>query len=98
MNEKSKNKQMKIESQKITLSDGTEVVMKRGTTQDLMKARDAANGGIESTLYLIAETSTFNGEKRAAEDLLEMDPFDYMLLEETWGKFAPRSFIQQREK
>lgn len=67
---------------------GIKVVMKRCNGHTLMKARQAANGGFGTTAYLIAETTTFDGKKMPAEEILELDYDDNITLEDMWGTLS----------
>lgn len=54
----------------------------------LFKARRAVpDGNIdETTLFIISEISTFNGQKMAAPEIKNLSAFDIMELEQQWVK------------
>ena len=88
-----KNNEAKI---KFTLSDGTKAEMRQGKGIDAIKARKNA-GNIEAVeIYLAAELTTFNGEKKPAEELMQL-PLDDFLLIETKAKelIATKNFQKQ---
>ncbi|MBQ2872318.1 hypothetical protein IJE86_11500 [bacterium] len=71
----------------LTLSNGmkVEIDTSKANGHLLMKCRNAANG-VATVIYLIAEIGTFDGEKLAAEEILNFSAFDIIDLEEAWAK------------
>lgn len=59
--------------------------------QALINARMAGQGNPDKVVFfLIAACSTFDGETKIAEEILEMSAFDLMELEEFWAKTSKK--------
>ena len=88
-NQKNKTKSYEKE---FDLSDGTHCVMKRGKGIAIIRARKAAQDEELIYAHIIASTTTFDGKKRAAEDIVQLDVDDYILLEYCAKEFvAPKN-------
>ena len=81
MTKKEQTKTEQTETTEFTLSDGTKVFLKKGTGKEIIKARRLAPDSDSVQIYLAAELGTFNGQKIPAEELLELDMDDFLLME-----------------
>lgn len=87
------NKKMQAEFE---LSDGTKCVMKRCKAVVIIRSRKMAIDEEMFYPHLIAATTTFDGKKLTANDILEFDADDYVLIEYYAKELvAPKNLLQQ---
>lgn len=68
------------------LSDGTKVVMTKPDAKQILLARRLAPDDETVQIFLAADTSTFNGKKQAAPELIESLAGDDFLLIEAYSR------------
>lgn len=93
-------KTTKPESITFELSDGTQVVLKRGTAIQLAKARHMANKSKRpetTNYYIFSMLATFDGEKRCFDDLMELPMDEALYLEDKWNEFMEVKNSQAQE-
>lgn len=81
-------KEEKINEKEFVLSDGTKCIMKRCKAFAVIRCRKMANDEEMFYPHLIAVTTTFDGKKLTANDILEFDIDDYVHLEYYAKEFA----------
>ena len=71
----------------LTLSNGVKVQMDLAKADGhlLMRCRKAA-GGEETVIYMISEIALFDGKKMPAPEILNMNAFDVIKLENAWAE------------
>lgn len=68
------------------LSDGTKVVMTKPDAKQILQARRIAPDDEAVQIFLAADTSTFNGVKQAAPELIDSLSGDDFLLIEAYSR------------
>lgn len=63
------------------LSDGVSVELRKGNGADVLKARKNAPDEESVQIYLAAQLCTFDGDKKPAEELMELPIDDFLLIE-----------------
>lgn len=85
-----------VETIELKLSDGTKVVLRKGNGRDVLRARKNAPDEESVQIYLASVLGTYNGEKRPAEELMELPMDDFLLIETKMRKFiATKNFQEQ---
>ncbi len=73
---------------KLTLSNGmnVEIDTTKATGHTLMQARKSSQNGESVIVYVMAEISTFNGEKIPAPEILNFKIKDILVLEKVFNE------------
>lgn len=78
----------RINEKEFVLSNGTKCLMKRCKALVVIRCRKMANDEEMFYPHFIAATTTFDGKKLTANDILDFDVDDYVLLEYHAKEFA----------
>lgn len=82
---------------KFSLSNGTKVELRQGKGIDAIRARKNAPDSDSVGAYLIAQLGTFDGKKMPAEEILNLNISDYLLLEGRMEEVLDTKNFQQQE-
>ena len=85
-----------VETTEFKLSDGTQVVLRKGNGVEVIRARKSAPDEESVQIYLASVLGTFNGKKIPAEELMELPMDDFLLIEtKVRGFIATKNFQEQ---